>query len=350
MAKKISIDETYLQDILVQLLNIPSPTGYTDAAIQFTQSKLEELGLTCRQTPKGTLVAEWPGKTNDKPRGLTAHIDTLGAMVSEIKQNGRLKLSQLGGYAWNSIEGEGCLILTRSGRSIRGSVLLTKASGHIHGEKVATTPRDGDTIEVRIDERSLTMGETEDLGISVGDFVAFDPRVESSPSGFIRSRHLDDKAGIACLLAAAQAMIGADKKPSQRTILHISNYEEVGHGAAAGFPSDLFELVAIDMAPVGEGQTSDEFTVTICAKDKGGPYHHKLTRRLEELAQSAEIPYKTDVYPFYGSDGEAYWRAGGDVRVALLGPGIDASHSYERTHIDSLRATTQLIIAYIQSS
>jgi len=350
MAKKISIDETYLQDTLVQLLNIPSPTGYTEAAIQFAQSKLEELELTSGQTPKGTLVAEWPGEKEDKPRGLTAHVDTLGAMVSEIKQNGRLKLSQIGGYAWNSIEGEGCLILTRSGRSIRGSVLLTKASGHIHGEKVGTTPRDGDTMEVRIDERSLTMGETEDLGISVGDFVAFDPRVENSSSGFLRSRHLDDKAGIACLLAAAQAMISADKKPSQRTILHISNYEEVGHGAAAGLPSDLFELVAIDMAPVGEGQTSDEFHVTICAKDKGGPYHHKLTRRLEELAQSAEIPYKTDIYPFYGSDGEAYWRAGGDVRVALLGPGIDASHSYERTHIDSLRATTQLIIAYLQSS
>jgi putative aminopeptidase FrvX len=160
---------------------------------------------------------------------------------------------------------------------------------------------------------------------------------------------LDDKAGIACLLAAAQAMISADKKPSQRTILHFSNYEEVGHGAAAGLPGDLFELVAIDMAPVGEGQTSDEFHVTICAKDKGGPYHHKLTRQLEELAQSAKIHYKIDVYPHYGSDGEAYWRAGGDVRVALLGPGIDASHSYERTHIDSLRATTQLIIAYLQS-
>jgi len=205
MANKISIDETYLQDLLVQLLNIPSPTGYTEAAIQFTQSKLEELGLSSRQTAKGNLVAEWPGKTDDKPRGLTAHIDTLGAMVSQIKQNGRLKLSQLGGYAWNSIEGAGCLILTRSGRSIRGSVLLTKASAHIHGEEVGKTPRDGDTLEVRIDERSLTMGETEDLGISVGDFVAFDPRVEITPSGFIRSRHLDDKAGVACVLAAAQA-------------------------------------------------------------------------------------------------------------------------------------------------
>ena len=350
MEKKISIDETYLQDILVQLLNIPSPTGYTGAAIQFTQSKLDELGLPCRETPKGNLVAEWPGKTDNKPRGLTAHIDTLGAMVSEIKQNGRLKLSQLGSFAWNSIEGEGCRILTHSGRTLRGSVLLTKASGHIHGKEVGTTPRDGDTMEVRIDERSLTMGETEDLGISVGDFVAFDPRVESTPGGFIRSRHLDDKAGVACLLTAAHAMIGADEKPSQRTTIHISNYEEVGHGAAAGLPSDLFELIAIDMAPVGEGQTSDEFHVTICAKDRGGPYHHKLTRRLEELAQTAEIPYKTDVYPFYGSDGEAYWRAGGDVRVALLGPGIDASHNYERTHIDSLRATTQLIIAYLQSS
>ena len=350
MANKISIDETYLQDILIQLLNIPSPTGYTEAAIQFTQSKLKELGLPCSQTAKGNLIVEWPGKNDDKPRGLTAHIDTLGAMVSEIKQNGRLKLSQLGGYAWNFIEGEGCSILTRSGRSIRGSVLLSKASGHIHGKEVGTTPRDGDTLEVRIDERSLAMGETEDLGISVGDFVVFDPRVENPPSGFIRSRHLDDKAGVACLLTAARALIDADEKPSQRTTIHISNYEEVGHGAAAGLPDDLYELVAIDIAPVGEGQASDEFHVTICAKDRGGPYHHTLTRRLEELAQMDGIPYKIDVYPFYGSDGEAYWRAGGDVQVALMGPGIDASHNYERTHIDSLRATTQLIITYLQSS
>ena len=170
------------------------PTGYTEPAVQFVQSKIEELGLSNRLTPKGNLVAEWPGENDDKPRGLTAHIDTLGAMVREIKLNGRLKLSQLGMYAWNSIEGEGCQVLTRSGRSIRGSVLLTKASGHIHGEEVGTTSRDGDTLEVRIDERSHTKGETESLGICVGDFVAFDPRVEVVTSGFIRSRHLDDKA------------------------------------------------------------------------------------------------------------------------------------------------------------
>ena len=350
MAKQITIDETYLQDTLIQLLNIPSPTGYTDAAIQYVESKLDDLGLVSRQTPKGTLVAEWPGKKEDKPRGLTAHIDTLGAMVSEIKPSGRLKLTQLGMYTWNTIEGEGCRILTRSGRTIRGSVLLTKASGHIHSKEVGSTPRDADTMEVRIDERSQTSDETADLGISVGDIVALDPRVENTPSGFIRSRHLDDKAGVACLLAAAQAMIGANVKPSQRTTIHISNYEEVGHGAAAGLPDDLFELVAIDMAPVGEGQTADEFHVTICAKDRGGPYHYALTRKLEELAQTAEIPHKLDVYPFYRSDGEAYWRAGGDVRVALFGPGIDASHNYERTHIDSLRATTQLIVTYLQSS
>ena len=151
------------------------------------------------------------------------------------------------------------------------------------------------------------------------------------------------------MLAAAQAMISADEIPQQRTTIHISNYEEVGHGAAASLPDDLYELVAIDMAPVGEGQTADEFHTTICVKDRGGPYHHKLTRRLEEIARTTKIPYKVDVYPHYASDGEAYWRAGGDVRVALLGPGIDASHHYERTHIDSLRATSQLIITYLKS-
>jgi putative aminopeptidase FrvX len=349
MAKVIPIDEAYLQDTLKQLLNTASPTGFTDAAIQFSQSKLVDLGLRCRQTPKGTLVADWPGENEDKPRALTAHLDTLGAMVSGINPNGRLQLSQLGSYPWNTIEGEGCSIFTRAGRAIRGSVLLTKASWHIHGKDVGSTMRNAETMEVRIDERSQSLDETMELGIRVGDYVTLDPRVECSPSGFIRSRHLDDKAGVACILAAAQAMTAAGEKPSQRTTLHFSSHEEVGHGAASGLPADLFELVAIDMAPVGKGQTADEFHVIICAKDRGGPYHHILTRKLEDLAEGATIPYKTDVYPGYSSDGEAFWRAGGDVRVALFGPGVDASHNYERTHIDSLRATTDLIVTYLQS-
>jgi len=170
---------------------------------------------------------------------------------------------------------------------------------------------------------------------------------EQHDKDFIRSRHLDDKACVACLVAAVKAMHDAGLQPVQKTYLHISNYEEVGHGAAAGIPADAAELVSVDMAAVGDGQTSDEFHATLCVKDSGGPYHHGLSNRLRELAEANGIAYKVDIYPFYGSDGEALWRAGGDVAVALIGPGVDASHNYERTHLDALIATTQWILAYL---
>jgi putative aminopeptidase FrvX len=181
----------------------------------------------------------------------------------------------------------------------------------------------------------------------VGDFVAFDPRIEAGPAGFIRSRHLDDKACVAILLAAVKAVIDAGQRPAQRTTLHISNYEEVGHGGASGFPPDLAELLTLDMAAVGEGQNSDEFSACICVKDTGGPYHLAMRRKLAQIAEEAGIPYKLDIYPFYGSDGEALWRAGADVQVGLVGPGVDASHSYERTHQESLEHTARLVAEYL---
>jgi putative aminopeptidase FrvX len=297
-------------------------------------------------TRKGALVATWDGPSNDSPRALTAHADTLGAMVKEIKPNGRLKLTRIGGFAWNTVEGEGCTIFTSQGNTFRGSILLSKASSHVHGSKVNDLKRDDNNMELRLDARTTDADQTRDLGIQVGDFVAFDPRVEAL-NGFIRSRHLDDKACVACIFAAIKALHNADLQPSQTTTFHISNYEEVGHGAASGFPDDLAELITVDMAAVGEGQTSDEFHTTLCVKDSGGPYHHGLNQKLRQLAEEYQIPYKVDIYPYYGSDGEAYWRAGGDVAVALIGPGVDASHNYERTHQEALVATTQWLVAYL---
>jgi putative aminopeptidase FrvX len=301
-----------------------------------------------RRTRKGALVATWPGERSDAPRGLTAHADTLGAMVKEVKSNGRLKLTKVGGFAWNTVEGESCTVFTSGGDKVRGSLLLVKASTHVHGSQVNELKRDDDNMEVRLDARTTSADETRLLGIQVGDFVAFDPRVEIA-NGFVRSRHLDDKACVACLLAAVKALHDAGLQPVQTAILHISNYEEVGHGAASGFPADMAELVAVDMAAVGEGQTSDEFHATLCVKDSGGPYHHGLSQRLRQLAETYAIPYKLDIYPYYGSDGEAYWRAGGDVAVALIGPGVDASHNYERTHLEALMATTRWVVAYLLS-
>jgi putative aminopeptidase FrvX len=340
-------DTDFLLHFLTDLLNTPSPTGYTQAAVERTASALAAFpGLRLTTTRKGALLAAWPGRSSSRPRALTAHLDTLGAMVKEIKPNGRLKLSRLGGLQLNGVEGEGCRVFTQSGPVVRGSFLINKASAHIYSAEVGEQKRDEDHMEVRLDARTASAAETRALGIAVGDFVAFDPRVELT-GGFVRSRHLDDKAGVACLVAAIEALSRAGLAPSQTSFFLFSNYEEVGHGAAAGIPAEAAELVAVDMAAVGEGQTSDEFHATLCVKDSGGPYHHGLSQRLRALADENRIDYKVDIYPYYGSDGEAYWRAGGDVAVALIGPGIDASHGYERTHLDALVATTQWVVAYL---
>jgi putative aminopeptidase FrvX len=337
----------FMLDFLSGLLNTPSPTGFAERAIQFTEQALAGLpGLELSRTRKGALVALWRGQRSDAPRALTAHADTLGAMVKEIKPNGRLKLTKVGGFAWNTVEGEGATVFTASGQKVRGSLLLAKASSHVYGAQVNELKRDDENMEVRLDERVTNAAETKALGISVGDFVAFDPRVEIT-NGFVRSRHLDDKACVANLVAAIQALHNAGLVPAQDTYFLFSNYEEVGHGAAAGLPPAVTELLTVDMAAVGDGQTSDEYHSTLCVKDSGGPYHHGLSNRLRQLAEQHQIPYLVDIYPYYGSDGEAFWKAGGDVAVALIGPGVDASHNYERTHTDALIATTQWVMAYL---
>jgi len=339
------IDETYFINFLVDLLNIPSPTGFASPAIDFVEkefSKYRQLEIS--RTRKGALVGKWKVESDLAPVALTAHADTLGAVVKEIKGNGRLRLSRIGGIQWHTVETEGVWVFTEKGRKVRGSVLIDVASGHIHSG--ADLPRDDKHLEVRLDAHTTSEAETRALGINIGDCVAFDPRVEVT-NGFIRSRFLDDKACVANLVAAIKSMADAGQSPARSVYFHISNYEEVGHGAAAGIPEEVAELVTVDMAVVGEGQESDEFHATLCIKDSGGPYHEGLNKKLRSLAGKHGIPYKTDVYPFYGSDGEAFWRAGGDVALSLIGPGIDASHNYERAHMDGLNATTNWIMAYL---
>ena len=340
-------DQDYFVDFLVKLLNIPSPTGFAEPAIAFVEKELSQFDqLQLMRTRKGALVAKWAVENDQAPVALTAHVDTLGAVVKEIKKNGRLKLSRVGGIQWPSVETEGVWIFTSTGEKIRGSVLIDTASGHVHGAEGSKTPRDDDHMEVRLDARTTSEKETRELGIKIGDGVAFDPRVEVT-HGFIRSRFLDDKACVANIISAIKTLADTGQKPSRTVYFLISNYEEVGHGAAAGIPSEVAELLTVDMAVVGRGQESDEFHVTLCTKDGGGPYHFGLNNKLRSLAEKYNIPYKTDVYVFYGSDGEAFWRAGGDVALALIGPGIDASHNYERAHMDGLVATTNWIMAYL---
>lgn len=348
MPKKLpAIDSQHLLQFLTGLLNTPSPTGRTAQAIEYVEDALQGLpGVRFQRTRKGALLVTLPGVGEDAPRALTAHVDTLGAMVKQIKSSGRLELSMLGGYSWNAVEGEGVTVFAANGERYRGSYLINLASSHVYGKDTSETRRAGDTMEVRLDELLHCAADTTDLGIQVGDFVAFDTRTEVI-NDFVRSRYLDDKACVACLVEAVHALAKAGLKPAQKTYLLISNYEEVGHGAAAGLPADVTELLAVDMAAVGEGQTSDEFNATLCVKDSGGPYHHEMSNRMRQIAEEYGIGYKVDIYPYYGSDGEAYWRAGGDVAVALIGPGVDASHNYERTHLQALIATTEWSLAYM---
>jgi len=341
------INTHFLLDFLTKLLNTPSPTGFAEPAVALCEQTLNEFpALALSRTRKGALLATFRGEQDEGPRAVTAHVDTLGAMVKEIKSNGRLKLTGVGGFAWNSIEGEGCTIFTRSGRQVRGSILLTKASTHVFGGEVNEMKRDEDSLEVRLDARTMSEMATLDLGVQVGDFVAFDPRLEVN-AGFVRSRHLDDKACVAALATAVKALTEADRKPVRTTHFLISNYEEVGHGASTGIPGEVEELLVVDMAAVGEGQNSDEFHASLCVKDSGGPYHHGFSSRLRAMAEKYGIPYRVDIYPYYGSDGEAWWRAGADAAVALIGPGVDASHNYERTHTEALVATTRWVLAYL---
>lgn len=338
-----------LTEDLIELLNIPSPTGYCGEAISWTGKQLIDLGLQPKETAKGGLLIPLGGEESGPKRALTAHVDTLGAMVKEILPNGRLRLRAIGGLIWNSLETAGCTVFCQDGQRLRGSLMIDRASAHVHGKEAGQRERKAEHMELRLDERTQSAEDTVELGVSVGDYVAFDPKAEVSESGFIRSRFLDDKAGVVCLLAAVKALRASGDSPVGPTWIHISNYEEVGHGAAADLPEDLAELVAVDMAAVGEGQTSTEFETTICLMDSGGPYHYGLSRHLRRLAEAENIPHQVDMYPSYRSDGSAHWFAGGGAQVALMGPGIDASHNYERTHQDSLAATTRLILAYLST-
>ena len=343
------IDTRCLVDFLVRLLNTPSPTGYTEQAVELVEEELSAYpALKMWRTRKGALIVKWEVEGSNAPRALTAHVDTLGAMVKEIKPNGRLAISRIGGLLLNAVETEGCWVFTSRGGKLRGSLLIDAASVHVHGPKSTETARSEEHMEIRLDARTASAKETRSLDVAAGDFVAFDPRVEVT-NDFIRSRFLDDKACVATIVAAIKALSDAGLGPKQTSYFHISNYEEVGHGASAGIPAEVQELVTVDMAAVGAGQESDEFHATLCLKDSGGPYHHGLSNTLRELAERNAIPFRTDIYPYYGSDGEAFWRAGGDVAVALIGPGVDASHNYERTHTDALVATTNWILAYLLS-
>lgn len=334
--------------LLKQLVEIPSPSGYTKEIMDFMENILKQMQVDYIRTNKGALIATIKGTDDTKHRLLTAHTDTLGAMVKEVKGSGRLKLTMVGGFNWNAVEGEYCSIHTADGKKIRGTILMHQTTVHVY-KNASGLPRDEQNIEVRIDEKVLTAEDTRKLGVEVGDFVSFDPRFEETENGFIKSRHLDDKASTALLLQLIKTIQDTDMTLPHTTHFYISNNEEIGYGGNSNVPAETVEYLAVDMGAIGDGQSSDEYTVSICAKDSSGPYHYELTRQLVEMAKKENIDYKLDIYPYYGSDASAAIRAGYDVKHALLGPGIEASHAYERTHIDSLENTAKLLYSYVNT-
>lgn len=339
-------DET--MKLLANLVSIPSPTGNTYEVITFVEKFLQDLGISTRRNHKGGLIATIEGNVTNKHRMLTAHVDTLGAMVKEVKANGRLQMDLIGGFNFNSIEGEFCEIETSSGKKYSGTILMHQTSVHVYKD-AGKLERNQVNMEVRIDEEVHNAEDVRKLGIEVGDFISFDPRVQITPSGFIKSRHLDDKASVAILLQLIKQIKTENIALPYTTHFLISNNEEIGYGGNSNITNETVEYLAVDMGAIGDGQATDEYTVSICAKDSSGPYHYELRKRLVQLAKDNHIPYKLDLYPYYGSDASSAIRSGNDIIHGLIGPGIDASHAFERTHKSSIENTLKLLYHYVQS-
>ena len=336
-------------DYLKKLTSIPSPTGFTREVADYLVEELERLGYSPIRTNKGGVNVIVKGKDDNKHRVVTAHVDTLGAMVRAVKSDGRLKMAKIGGYPWNMIEGENCLVhVASTGKTVSGTILIHQTSTHVYKD-AGTAERTEDNMEVRLDAKVRNEKETRDLGIDVGDFISFDPRTIITETGFIKSRFLDDKVSAAILLDLLSKYKEENIELPQTTHFMFSVFEEVGHGANSNLPKEAVEYLAVDMGAMGDDQQTDEYTVSICVKDASGPYNYEFRNHLVQLAKENGIQYKLDIYPYYGSDASAAMRAGAEVRHALLGAGIESSHSYERTHIDSVEQTHRMIDVYLRS-
>lgn len=336
-------------DFLKELVAIPSPTGYTKDVQDYLIEVLTDMGYKQKRTAKGLVIVTVEGANDKEQRAITAHIDTLGAIVRAVKPDGRLKLDRIGGFAWNMIEGENCTVhIASNGSTVSGTILLHQTSVHVYKE-AGTVERSQDNMEVRLDERVTNEKETRALGIEVGDFVSFDPRFVVTPTGFVKSRFLDDKVSAAILLTLLKKYKKEGITLPVTTHFMFSCIEETGTGANSSIPSEVVEFLAVDMGAMGDDQQTDEYTVSICVKDGSGPYNYDFRQQLVSLCKEKEIPFKLDIYPYYGSDASAAMRAGAEVKHALLGAGIESSHSYERTHIDSIEATQSLVDAYLLS-
>ncbi|MBZ0201394.1 MAG: M42 family metallopeptidase [Ignavibacteria bacterium] len=332
-----------LVQTLEQILKINSPTGYTVEIIEHIKNLLSGLNVSIKKTNKGALLVSF---SENPELVITGHIDTLGAMVKEINDNGTIGITRLGGLELNSFEGEYVTIRNFAGKHFRGTFLLNNPASHVN-KKINETKRSTENMSIRLDELVRNEADVRKLGICVGDFVFYDTRFEYTASGFVKSRFLDDKACAAIMIELIKEM--ASGGTNKKVAFFFSNYEEVGHGSCAGIPASAKELLVLDMAVIGEGCEGKEDKVSICIKDSSGPYDYDVTNKLRELAIKNKINFVTDIYPYYGSDGSAALAAGYDVRVGLIGPGVSASHGVERTHIKGLEETYKLTKLYIEN-
>lgn len=337
----------YAMEQIQALLAIPSPTGYTQAVSDYLMKTLSDMGFHSERTRKGTVICELGGEGH--PLLVSAHVDTLGAMVRSVKSNGRLAYTQIGGWQDATVETENCTIHTRDGRSYSGTVQSNYASQHVFAG-MGAKPRDDKNMEIVIDEIVRSADDVKKLGIAPGCFISWDPRIVLTESGYLKSRHLDDKASSGILLALAKSVQEGRVKLARRVALMFTVYEEVGHGAAAIAPEGIEDMLAVDMGCVGDDLECDETMVSICCKDSSGPYNYDMTNRLIELAAQNNLHYAADIYPYYGSDASTAVRAGLEARHALIGPGVFASHGYERTHAEGVDNTLRLLCAYVQDT
>ena len=336
----------YAWEKTAELLAIDSPSGYTAKAAAWMRDAFADLGFDTKITVKGGVIVDLGGEDVNDGLFLEAHADTLGAMVAQVKGNGRLKVVPLGGMNPNNAEAENVRVHTRDGKVIEGTFQMCNASVHVNGD-YNSAKRSYDVMEVVLDEDVNSAAEARALGIEVGDIVCFDPRTRRTASGYLKSRFLDDKLSVGILLGFAKYLADNNITPARRVYAHLTVYEEVGHGGCASVPAGVTEAISVDMGCVGDGLQCTEKQVSICARDSGGPYSYEVTGKLIEAAKKTGADYAVDIYPFYGSDVEATLRAGFDIRHGLIGSGVYASHGYERSHIDGVLNTLKVICGYI---
>ena len=344
MIEKIYAD--YAWEQTVSLLAIDSPSGFTSKAAQWVKNAFTELGFEASITTKGGVLIDLGGKDENDALFLEAHADTLGCMVAEVKGNGRLRMTNLGGMNPYNAEAENVRVYTRSGKVIEGTCQLCNASIHVNLE-YSNTSRKWDVMEVVLDDDVNSAAEARALGIEVGDMVCFDPRTRRTASGYLKSRFLDDKLSVGILLGFAKYLKDKGIEPARKVYAHVTVYEEVGHGGSASVPAGVTEAISIDMGCVGNGLQCTERQVSICAKDSGGPYNYEVVGKLIDAAKRCGADYAVDIYPGYGSDVEATLRAGFDIRHGLIGAGVYASHGYERSHIDGVHSTLKVLCGYL---